>query len=112
MSFDVNKFSTEYEHFINSAQKKVKRDSLFDDFCLEYTYIGILSLLGNIYNLSRFCFKHKHLSPVETFYIHQTIVDLLCTLLSYPLPIIASVNHEWIFGEIGKYEAFYVPQII
>ncbi len=73
-------------------------------------YIGILSLVGNSCVIFLFYHQCKQLSPVEIFFVHLAINDVLQTIVSYPFPILASFKHGWIFGEFGKIQILSFPE--
>ncbi|XP_019899143.1 opsin-5-like [Esox lucius] len=64
-----------------------------------YAVFGICSLLGNSI-LLYVSYKKKHqLKPAEFFIINLAFSDMGLTLALYPLAIISSIYHRWMFGK-------------
>ncbi|KAI4887768.1 hypothetical protein NFI96_034169, partial [Prochilodus magdalenae] len=65
-----------------------------------YTVFGVCSLLGNSI-LLYVCYRKKRLlKPAEFFIINLAISDMGLTLSLYPLAIMSSFSHRWLFGRV------------
>ncbi|XP_064189905.1 opsin 7, group member a isoform X2 [Anguilla rostrata] len=64
-----------------------------------YSIFGVCSLCGNSV-LLYVSYKKKHLlKPAEFFIINLAISDLGMTLSLYPLAIMSSIYHRWLYGK-------------
>ncbi|XP_062408545.1 opsin-5-like [Sardina pilchardus] len=64
-----------------------------------YAIFGMCSVLGNSM-LLYVSYKKKHLlKPAEFFIINLAISDLGLTLSLYPMAVLSSVSHRWLFGQ-------------
>uniref|UniRef100_A0AAR2LI89 G-protein coupled receptors family 1 profile domain-containing protein n=1 Tax=Pygocentrus nattereri TaxID=42514 RepID=A0AAR2LI89_PYGNA len=61
---------------------------------------GVCSLLGNSTLLYVSYKKKRYLKPAEFFIINLAVSDLGLTLSLYPLAIISSFSHRWLFGRV------------
>ncbi|XP_061454908.1 opsin-5-like [Rhineura floridana] len=64
-----------------------------------YIIFGICSIFGNSILLYVSFKKKNMLKPVEYFMINLAISDLCMTLTLYPLAVMSSLSHRWLFGQ-------------
>ncbi|XP_022533396.2 opsin-5-like [Astyanax mexicanus] len=65
-----------------------------------YAVFGFCSLLGNSTLLYVSYKKKRWLKPAEFFIINLAVSDMGLTLSLYPLAIISSFSHRWLFGRM------------
>ncbi|XP_063056475.1 opsin 7, group member a [Engraulis encrasicolus] len=64
-----------------------------------YSIFGVCSLCGNSVLLYVSYRKRHLLKPAELFIVNQALSDLGMTLSLYPLAVISSFSHRWLFGK-------------
>ena len=67
-----------------------------------FNFLGIMGTFLNAMVIVATLKENAKLNQFEVCLLNLSLVDLLQSVLAYPLDVMSDLSHRWLFGHIGK----------